>query len=58
MYSLYSPLLLFLFFIAQIAAAEAFVDVHGRFPRLNHADNPNVSALPRTYPGVQGLTGT
>jgi len=40
MHSLYSILLLFLFFIAQIAAAEALV--HGRYPRFNHVDNPNI----------------
>ena len=40
---MYSILLLFLFFIAQIAAAEALA--HGRYPRFNHIDNPNVSVL-------------
>ena len=56
MYSLYSLLLLFLFFITKIAAAEALI--HGRYPRFNHVGNPNVSVLARISPGVQNLTGT
>lgn len=56
MYSPYSLLLLFLLFITQIATADALI--HGRYPRFNHADNPNVSVLARTYPGVHNLIGT
>ena len=52
MYSLYS-LLLLLFFITQITAAEALI--HGRYPRFNHVDGPNVSVLARTYPDARRL---
>ncbi|KAF9792939.1 hypothetical protein BJ322DRAFT_1016571 [Thelephora terrestris] len=37
---MHSLFMLLLFFIAQIAAAEGLV--HGRYPRFNHADNPNI----------------
>jgi len=36
---MFSLLALLLFFIAQIATAEALA--HGRYPRFNHADNQN-----------------
>lgn len=52
MYSLL--LLLLLLFITQIATADAFA--HGRYPRFNRADNPNVSALTSTYTSAQNLT--
>jgi hypothetical protein len=52
---MYSSFLLFLFFIAQIAAAEALA--HGRHPRFNHGDNPNVSASALRSQSSESLTG-
>lgn len=40
---MYSLLILILFFITRIVAAGALA--HGRYPRFNHVDTPNVSAL-------------
>jgi len=37
---MYPLLLVLLFLITQIAATEALV--HGRYPRFNHVDNPNI----------------
>ena len=53
---MYSSLLLLFLFINQIATAVALV--HGRYPRFNHAENPNVSALVRAHLSAQSLTGT